>query len=164
MKHIFFALIAQAAVCSGLMAQTAITAGFGTATVEGGYQFEFSIGEMSNVETVNISAPGQLMQITQGFLQPQAKSDAKSRTAAAPLFSLSVFPNPATDRIELAGNWDTNETVQCKIFNATGQVVWTQEIVGNTATFLLDHFSSGVYFLKMEVEGQQQSLRFVKRN
>jgi|GEM_PF-2224152 len=164
MKHLFFALIAQAAICSGLMAQTAITAGFGTASVEGGYYFEFSIGEMSNVATIETPTTGILQQITEGFLQPQSRVNSKPRTAIIDFANATISPNPATDRIQLQGNWDVHETIHCKIFDASGQVVWTQEIVGNTATFLLDHFSSGLYFLKIEAEAQSETLRFVKSN
>jgi len=164
MKHLFFALVAQAAICSGLMAQTAITSGFGTATVEGGYHFEFSIGEMSNVATIETPTTGILQQITQGFLQPQSRANSKSRTSILASANATISPNPATDRIQLQGNWDAQETLLCKIFDAKGQVVWTQEIVGNTATILLDNFSSGLYFLKVEAEAQSETLRFVKSN
>jgi len=164
MKYFLLTMIAQTMLVGCLCAQTAINSGFGSVEFDGGYQLDYSIGEMSNVTTIESTSSGILQQITQGFLQPQSPAASKPRAAILSFAKVSISPNPATERIQLQGNWNPNETVHCKIFNATGQVVWMQEIHGNTATFLLDQFLSGIYFLKLEVGGQSETLRFVKSN
>ncbi len=164
MKHFLLTMIAQTMLVACLCAQTAVNSGFGSVEFDGGYQLDFSIGEMSNVTTIESTSSGIRLQITQGFLQPQPPAASKPRAAMLSFSKVSISPNPATERIQLQGSWGPNQTVHCKFINATGQVVLTQEIHGNTATFQLDQFRSGIYFLKIDVGGQSETLRFVKSN
>ena len=160
MKHIFFALVALFC-CSYLHAQTALTSAFGTATLKNGIQLEFSIGEMSNVETIKTTKPGELKQITQGYLQPQTVV-AKPRVAVQPTFTANLSPNPATDQVQLTGNWQHSDQAICTMLNAEGKMVMAQTIQGPLGVFQISNLTPGVYFLKVEVNNMVETKRFVK--
>lgn len=164
MKHLLIALLLLAMLLNKLCAQTAINSGFGTVVLEGGYLLDFSIGEMSNVATIQSKNAGLLQQITQGFLQPQDRVSSKSRVEIAPISGAILSPNPATDWVQLHGNWATSETASCNLLDATGKVVWVKEILGNNTIIPLSSFTSGIYFLKIAVAGKSETHRLVKTN
>lgn len=164
MKPILFVLLTLAGLSDKVCAQTAINSGFGTITMEGGYLLDFSIGEMSSITTLQSEHTGAIQQITQGFLQPPGPLANKPRTSTTPLLNTVLSPNPATDRVLLQGNWAAQQNAHCTLFSATGQVVWAQEIVGNTAILQLDQFYPGIYFLEITVEGKYETLQLVKSN
>jgi len=62
--------------------------------------------------------------------------------------AIKVYPNPVTDEliIEMKGN---TETINFKIFNAIGQVVFAGDFVENT-TVKTSAFTAGVYLIKLE--------------
>lgn len=82
-------------------------------------------------------------------------------------WNVKLYPNPATDRIELLLNHKNSEKVQLKIYNAAGQIVWSQmATVNNSNTKLiiqLNALSSGVYYLMVEDGTNQQNIPFRKQ-
>lgn len=73
--------------------------------------------------------------------------------------SLSVFPNPATDEINIQLALSENSLVQMQLIDLTGRVV--VEIYNGTSTeknlqqqFTVSHLSNGIYLLKAMVNGK----------
>ena len=79
---------------------------------------------------------------------------------------LSVFPNPAEDRITISG-LKANTNVQISIQNSLGLTLWT----GNKAvtnllselTLTLPDLPSGIYFIRVESSSGSVMAKFVKR-
>lgn len=160
MKNTILFIAAQA-LLTLMNAQTALTSGFNTSKISGGIQVTSSIGEMSLVNMVQVPS-GDLQQLTQGFLQPEAKVQNRSKIAARPAFELVISPNPVADQLQLTGNWQATETAVCRILDANGKLMLSRSIAGNTALFEVADFPAGVYFLSIQSGGATESHRFVK--
>lgn len=63
---------------------------------------------------------------------------------------LSVFPNPVEDIVHVffSGNFDTKNSLM--LYNNLGELLYTAELIDNTAKIDLSNLSRGVYFLKLE--------------
>lgn len=70
--------------------------------------------------------------------------------------SVSVFPNPALDIIQLKGVFE--EPKSFSIFSSSGELVSAGEISIHEHTISIDHLDKGVYFLELD----KQINRFVK--
>ena len=70
--------------------------------------------------------------------------------------SVNVFPNPATDNLNITLNFDLEkEFTKIEIFNSLGQLIREEEIVfkNNRTTIKLNDLSNGVYLLKLSSRG-----------
>jgi hypothetical protein len=72
----------------------------------------------------------------------------------AELESLSVYPNPVIDEINVAAQ-DVDEEIMFTLFNTNGQVVLEEKREAGEISIDISgrSLSTGVYFLKMEVDG-----------
>lgn len=77
---------------------------------------------------------------------------------------LNMFPNPATDQITLNHAFETGKI---SIFDATGRLVFTQNIAQSTTkegTLInISELSQGVYWVQLEVDGQLMGQKLLKR-
>lgn len=74
--------------------------------------------------------------------------------------TLSVFPNPAKDRITIR---TTNPSTSIKVINIVGQVVIENSTLENQQIVNISKLSSGIYFLQATNEsGNQKVVRFIK--
>jgi hypothetical protein len=101
--------------------------------------------------------PGHLPQ-----LQAQTPAPAEQQPEGGAWMS-DVYPNPASDAVHfdyrLRGQGSAKAYVE--IFNLLGEVVWREELRGTSGTVevQLAQFKRGVYFYRMEVEGQKTPIR-----
>ena len=63
------------------------------------------------------------------------------------LFSVSVYPNPTTDAINI--NLDTLDNYQIQIYNIDGTLIAEQLINGSNSNFDLQLFPAGMYLVKV---------------
>lgn len=61
--------------------------------------------------------------------------------------TFKVFPNPTTEQVQIKFEEYTNATIH--IYNELGQVLITEELNGTQATFDVETFKQGVYFIKI---------------
>ena len=81
--------------------------------------------------------------------------------------SFTVYPNPATDFIQINYAIQNDATCKVTIQNALGQIVaivyegsfYAGENTFDYSTSLLE---SGVYFISVESEGTKETLKFIK--
>ncbi len=82
-------------------------------------------------------------------------------------WNVKLYPNPATDRIELALNNIKKDRVQIIIHNAAGQLVWQQMAVitnGNAKVIIpVTALGGGVYYLLVDDETNKQTIPFSKQ-
>ena len=78
-----------------------------------------------------------------------------------------VFPNPATDRINVQVELKENADLQMRLTNLTGQVVQEQNvqfITGeNTMNVDIQELPRGVYFLSFQSGTQMMTYRVIKQ-
>jgi hypothetical protein len=72
---------------------------------------------------------------------------------------VSLFPNPANDFIQLS-NIDQANIV---ITDMTGKVVLNQNNVSKDASINISNLTSGVYFVSVNAENTQETIKFIKK-
>jgi hypothetical protein len=73
--------------------------------------------------------------------------------------NLQMFPNPFTNVIQIAGA----ENSFLQVMNVLGAVVYTQQITEANQSIHLGALSSGIYFFRLERDGQVKTMKVVKQ-
>jgi hypothetical protein len=77
---------------------------------------------------------------------------------------MSVWPNPATDRIVIENNDNSNIYTKATIFNLTGKVVLEVKLNDTISEIPVSGLSAGTYVVRIEtIKGTSQSRKFVKQ-
>jgi blue copper oxidase len=80
---------------------------------------------------------------------------------------LTVYPNPASDEWNIAGNWD-HSTVSIEIVNALGQLLFSQNYSdlkeGETIVLPNSGFESGVYFARIHAADGIEQIMTLQKN
>ncbi|MBK8682664.1 MAG: T9SS type A sorting domain-containing protein [Chitinophagales bacterium] len=74
--------------------------------------------------------------------------------------TFTLYPNPAKDIITIETNYSTEKTFY--ITDALGKLIQTIHTSENTITIELNHYSSGIYFIKMDDGYNSVTQKFVK--
>ncbi len=75
-------------------------------------------------------------------------------------YGISVYPNPATEILNISLNYDKD--VNLTLINMLGKAVMSKNI-NNFATIDVSNLTQGVYLIKMNIEGKQYSSKlFIK--
>ena len=76
--------------------------------------------------------------------------------------SISIYPNPANDRLFIEAESEINEVV---VYTITGVIVGQQSTVNSQQTLTIDlsELKSGVYFVKIVTENGEMVKRFIKK-
>lgn len=79
---------------------------------------------------------------------------------------LTLYPNPAKDRLNIALNSLNGKKSTITVFNNNGKSVRQISLLGTgsllNTSVSLDGLANGLYFIKVETEGKIESSRFVK--
>jgi hypothetical protein len=96
---------------------------------------------------------------------------APGSSQVAPLsvnaFSLSIFPNPVHEQLNVSFDKVGNEKLEVNIFNVNGQLLLTQnenQLVSEKNILMVDldeRLTSGVYFLELKSASQRVTKKFV---
>jgi hypothetical protein len=75
-------------------------------------------------------------------------------------FEASIFPNPTSDilNIQLSGDKQANLLLS----DANGRVIYTQLLTGGQHELDLRRVQTGVYFLKLEIEGVSKDYKIIR--
>ena len=99
---------------------------------------------------------------TEDFIDPSVLS---VKNTEAINHSLAVFPNPATDNINIEVSAQNNGTAKVELLNVVGQLVDTQSInlnAGvNRTNIEVSNLVSGVYFVRATVNGVSSTSRVI---
>jgi hypothetical protein len=77
-----------------------------------------------------------------------------------------LFPDPASDNLQINFNLPQGESTMLRIFNSTGQIVHFENKVGaagmNSWTMDISQLPAGVYFLRLDIaQGESSVVKFV---
>ena len=78
--------------------------------------------------------------------------EGTSQLTQDPKLEFDISPNPTKAEIMFKGLGELSQ-VNCKIMNATGQIVLDQPIQTNTVS--VAHLSAGIYFIVLETENSE---------
>ncbi len=81
---------------------------------------------------------------------------------------LVLFPNPNDGTFTIKGSVKKDQQIAMKIFNDIGQVIYRDETVANrryvNKTVTMPYVANGVYFLRIRVDGENKSFKFVVKH
>jgi len=76
-------------------------------------------------------------------------------------FELTLFPNPATDRIQLNGLENVKGDVQYQVYNVGGQKVTEDYLLSPAYPINVEELESGMYILQLNVNNEVINKRFI---
>ncbi|MDA3912025.1 MAG: T9SS type A sorting domain-containing protein [Bacteroidales bacterium] len=129
---------------TGLQAQEAISASGGNASGSGGTA-SYSVGQI--VYTTNTGTNGS---VAQGVQQPFEISVVTGLEEAKGInLSVSAYPNPTTDFLNLkVENYD-NANLSYQLFDISGKLLETKNITGNQTSIVMSNLVPATYFVKV---------------
>ncbi|MBO6516031.1 MAG: T9SS type A sorting domain-containing protein [Bacteroidia bacterium] len=115
---------------------------------------EYTIGETI---VGDMSASGTML--TNGFNQAQKEPGVGIENIIARL-GLSIYPNPATDRLTI----ESEENLNVSVLDCLGkEVLPVRNVNANTQEVLqVDQLPAGVYFLRIQNENDQTMVKWIK--
>ncbi|PPK87263.1 putative secreted protein (Por secretion system target) [Neolewinella xylanilytica] len=106
----------------------------------------FTLGEIAVSRTEN----GAILE--QGFHRILTNERTTSTWSAPRLaITLSAFPNPTADVVNLTGDWQRDDLVEIR--DVFGRLLGRQELSPGRATVALSSYPSGTYFLTLTRSG-----------
>lgn len=74
---------------------------------------------------------------------------------------VQVYPNPATDEINISYNGTATATAE--VYNLAGSLVKSANVVNGENTISLNGLNSGIYYIRLAADGATSTHKFVKR-
>ena len=132
---------------TGLQAQTAVPATGGNASGSGG-TVSYSVGQV--VYTTNLGTTGS---VAQGVQQPFEISVVTGLEEAKGInLSVSAYPNPTTDFLNLKVDASTTISIQSmsyQLFDISGKLLETKKLEGNETNIVMSNLVPATYFVKI---------------
>lgn len=159
-KSLLFLLVYGANFLVAQDLKPEILASAGTSNQGNTIKIDWTLGDLA---ISRISNSGN--QITQGFHQPTLTS-TRINSLIEEIGNVKIFPNPASDWLQMDLAFDKTRSVQFFLYNQEGKMLTTGKKEGRNLQFLLqlESFSAGSYFLKISVDNNifQQSFQIQK--
>jgi hypothetical protein len=134
--------------CSGLLAQQVMgSAGSTFSNVSG--SISFTIGE-GIAQT--LTKGGKTL--TQGFHQATISVSILSEISNSD-FSISVFPNPASDEVTIKMNQEKVSGLQYMLFDINGRILIEKHLHAAETKIPVNNFSEGIYVIKV-LDGKKE--------
>lgn len=91
-------------------------------------------------------------------------SAIKTLHFGSPSFAVTIYPNPAKDKLELIFS-EPLQNPKIKILNALGQQLLEHNLTGNSleATVLVEHLATGMYIVQINANNQVYTRRWIKK-
>jgi len=144
---------------TGLQAQTAVPATGGNASGSGG-TVSYSVGQVAY--TTNTG--GSNGSVAQGVQQPFEISVITGLEEAKGIsLSLSAYPNPTTDFLNLkVENYD-NTNLSYQLFDMNGKLLESKKITGNQTSIVMSNLVPATYFVKVtESNKEVKTFKIIK--
>ena len=135
----------------------------GTAPVNSKFYVDWSVGEMTLVNTIQNSGPQGLIIITNGFIQPPLddgngdENNYITTVRPIPTENLRVYPNPATNYVMIEIPMQEAGKMRLTLYNSMGEVVYDKQFTSygqNTKEKIsMAAFMQGTYMLRVVTTG-----------
>ena len=92
-----------------------------------------------------------------------AVAEPKTSPTRAPALSLTCEPNPSsgTTRISFKPQASSSKPLTLRVFDASGNLVWSQPVRASSFIFHPSSLPSGAYFLRLDAAGRHATTRLV---
>lgn len=123
-------------------------------------ELDISVGEVITAQ----SQTGINPQLSQGYVQPQIRSNISVLELKKSAFSLVAYPNPVTDQLNIKIESAIRESYIYGLYDLSGRLVLSGNINGFSGLVNTGGLSNGTYVLKLQTAdlSSSQSIRFVK--
>ena len=143
-KDLFLALLFSGAISlPTLDAQQSLNSSGGEAKGSGG-TLSYSLGNV-----VYTSHEGQAGSISLGVQQSFVISEIKTGSKLEEANFLKLYPNPAKDIIYLEVKDFDGSEIQYKLYDQTGKIIQTGNILSNQTPIITQYLKPAIYFLKL---------------
>ncbi len=129
-----------------------------------GYTFLWSSGEdTQNIDGLEVGEYSVIVTDANGCKEEFGPFTVQSIIAVVEIEGLELFniqPNPATEFVNIALEFDTNQSAEISIVNNLGQIVSTSQREGKAVNYRQDvqDLASGLYFVQVTV-GSQSTIK-----
>lgn len=141
-------------VCDGYNDQNYFHFNWGWGGYQNGY---FLISNMNPSSYLFDSGHGIVMNI-----RPRTEEPSHDGIETLPKVSTQVFPNPASNKIQVSSNDNTIHTIE--IFNNQGQLVKMISLEQAQGQIELSNMSNGIYWLRITTDAGISTQKIVKQN
>jgi hypothetical protein len=101
--------------------------------------------------------------ISSGVVPQQSKKQQNTKENNIDNININIFPNPATSTITLQYSGDVSQILSIEILNSTGtQMIKKTNGFSNQQQFDVEHFSPGVYCIRLVTTSKAISKVFIK--
>ena len=76
---------------------------------------------------------------------------------------MNIYPNPATDIINVKVNTLTNDVINYSLTDISGRIIETGENYKSTFSVNISDYNMGVYLLKLSTDKGQSTFRILKK-
>ncbi|HEX2937232.1 MAG TPA: T9SS type A sorting domain-containing protein [Bacteroidales bacterium] len=129
---------------TGLHAQTSVNATGGNASGSGG-SASYSVGQVAYQANTGTSGS-----VTKGVQQPfEILVVTELDEAKVINLTLSAYPNPATDFIELKVESEKLKDLSYQLFDMNGKLIRSEKITGNKTSIVMTKLLPSAYFIKV---------------
>lgn len=143
--------------CTSLCAQESVNASGATGTGSGG-TVTFSIGQVAF--TSGTGSGGTASQGVQQAYEIYINGVAMQEE----LLNLRVYPNPATDMLQLHSTFFKNEAADYVVYNTEGKAVATGKIIRENTEISMAGLAQGTYILNVVHNNKEvQSFKIIKK-
>lgn len=143
-------LMALAFLPLALMAQRLEVIGSGGQYLSrGGLSISATIGEVF-VATPSGSEQFATEGFQQGYLQSTLAASRSETPASLP--AASLFPNPATDRLQVSLQNMSNQPVRLTLYNSVGKLIGEAETVSGAHAFNVTALAAGHYWIAVQTD------------
>jgi len=77
--------------------------------------------------------------------------------------NIKVYPNPVEDKLSIKMKSLSAKKADLNLFDLSGNLVWKKQMDRNDATFEIKNLQTGVYILKIEIDGQSRTKKLFIR-
>lgn len=102
----------------------------------------------------NSSCTDTLQIVLPVFLSGPGSGDREEMTDEHPVTNLNLFPNPASNVVQLVADREFDQA-EVRVYDIQGRFIYHQEFSGNTLTFEVGNWDSGLYILEISSGGER---------
>lgn len=141
-----------------------------SATAQQGFVMSGSHTQNSNGSAS--SSMGQICQNTdsnasgtfqEGLQHPYEYANVVSVEELFSATEFSVFPNPARDFLLITHEGQDHSPVQLRLFDTAGKLIREDTITSNQHTLSLQNLRPGIYYLRLHMNNQTNTIEIVKQ-
>lgn len=130
----------------------------GASTQSGGASTSSSMGQTCQNHVTNSSGSSQ-----EGLQHPFEYADVVSVDELASTMGIQVFPNPATEMVQIEFQVAPETPVHIELFDPSGKSIYTATVSDAQHHISLTSFSQGMYYLTLHVNNEQKTIQITKQ-